>query len=181
MENIIENAKQRMNKTIEVFEKELSSVRTGRATSSMLDRVEVMYYGFKTPLNQVASISVQEPRLLLIKPYDKSTLKDIEKGIAEANLGFNPINDGEVIRISVPELTEDRRRDMVKIVRKINEENKVAIRNIRRDANDTIKKDKDTSEDMRRSLESEVQKLTDEFIKKIDTITSIKEKEIMTI
>lgn len=181
MENLIENTRNKMGKTIDSFEKELQTVRTGKANASMLDRVEVMYYGFKTPLNQVASISVVESRQLLIKPYDKTVLKDIEKGIAEANLGFNPINDGSVLRIIIPALTEKRRKELVKIVYKIAEESKVAIRNIRRDANDTIKKNKDTSEDERKSLENEVQKVTDEFIKKIDAISLDKEKDVMAI
>jgi ribosome recycling factor len=181
VENLIENTRNKMGKTIDSFEKELQTVRTGKANASMLDRVEVMYYGFKTPLNQVASISVVESRQLLIKPYDKTVLKDIEKGIAEANLGFNPINDGSVLRIIIPALTEERRKELVKIVYKIAEESKVAIRNIRRDANDTIKKNKDTSEDERKALENEVQKVTDEFIKKIDAISLDKEKDVMAI
>lgn len=181
MNNLIETTRNRMNKTIEAYENELTTIRTGRASSSMLDRVEVMYYGFKTSLNQVASVSVPEPRQLLIKAYDKSTLKDIEKGISEANLGFNPINDGTIIRINVPALTEERRKELVKLVYKIAEENKVAIRNIRRDSNEIVKKDKDYSEDEKKKMENEVQKITDEFVKKIDAIAQDKESDVMVV
>lgn len=181
MEEIIELTRSKMEKTIDSFEKELTTIRTGRANAAMLDRVEVMYYGFKTPLNQVASISVVESRQLLIKPYDKANLPDIEKGIVEANLGFNPSNDGSVIRIVIPTLTEERRKELVKLANKIKEENKVAVRNIRRDSNDLLKKDKDLSEDERKRLENEVQKVTDEYTNKLDLITENKEKDIMAI
>ncbi len=181
MKEILEETKSRMNKTIEALEKELLTIRTGRASSSMLDRVEVMYYGFKTPLNQVASISIPEPRQILIKAYEKSILKDVEKGIIEANLGFNPINDGTVIRINVPVLTEDRRKELVKLVFKIAEENKVSIRNIRRDSNDLVKKEKDLSEDVKKNTETEIQKITDEFTNKIDSIAREKESDVMSV
>lgn len=181
MDNLIEQTKTKMSKSTESFESELSTVRTGIASASILDRIEVMYYGFKTPLNQVASVSVPEPRMLLIKPYEKSTLKEIEKSIVEANLGLTPNNDGTVIRIIIPALTEERRKELCKQVSRYSEDAKVSIRNIRRDANDAVKKNKDVSEDARKGLEEDIQKLTDEFIKKIDTIAKDKEKDIMSI
>ena len=181
MDNLIEQTQSKMSKSVESFEGELSTVRTGVASASILDRIEVMYYGFKTPLNQVASISVPEPRMLLIKPYEKSTLKDIEKAIVEANIGLTPNNDGTVIRIIIPALTEERRKELCKQVSRYAEDAKVSIRNIRRDANDTVKKNKEVSEDSRKGLEENIQKLTDEFVKKIDLIAKDKEKDIMSI
>jgi ribosome recycling factor len=181
MDNIIELTRSKMEKSVESFEHELSTVRTGVASASILDRIEVMYYGFKTPLNQVASVSVPEPRMLMIKAYDKSTLKDIEKAIVEANIGLTPNNDGTVIRIVIPALTEERRKELCKQVSRYSEDCKVAVRNVRRDSNDTIKKNKEVSEDTRKGLEEDVQKLTDEFIKKIDEIAKNKEKDIMVI
>ena len=181
MDNLVELTKGKMSKSVESYEGELSTVRTGIASASILDRVEVMYYGYKTPLNQVASISIPEPRMLMIKAFDKNTLKDIEKAIVEANLGLTPNNDGTVIRIIIPALTEERRRELCKQVSRYCEDCKVAIRNIRRDANDTIKKNKEVSEDIRKGLEEKVQKLTDEFIKKVDEIAKNKEKDIMSI
>lgn len=181
MDNLVELTKGKMSKSVESFESELSTVRTGIASASILDKIEVMYYGFKTPLNQVASISVPEPRMLMIKAYDKNTLKDIEKAIVEANIGLTPNNDGTVIRIIIPALTEERRKELCKQVSRYSEDCKVAIRNIRRDANDTIKKNKEVSEDTRKGLEEDVQKLTDEFIKKVDEIAKNKEKDIMSI
>ena len=181
MDNLIELTKGKMSKSIESYESELSTVRTGIASASILDRVEVMYYGFKTPLNQVASVSVPEPRMLMIKPYEKSTLKEIEKAIVEADLGLTPNNDGTVIRIIIPALTEERRRELCKQVARYSEDCKVAIRNIRRDSNDTVKKNKEVSEDRKKGLEEDIQKLTDEFIKKIDAIAKNKEKDIMSI
>ena len=181
MDNLIEQTKSKMAKSVESFEGELSTVRTGVASASILDRIEVMYYGFKTPLNQVASISVPEPRMLLIKPYEKSTLKDIEKAIVEANIGLTPNNDGTVVRIIIPALTEERRKELCKQVSRYAEDAKVSIRNIRRDANDTVKKNKEISEDSRKGLETDIQKITDEFVKKIDLIAKDKEKDIMSI
>jgi len=181
MDNVIELTKSKMSKSVESFQSELATVRTGVASASILDRVEVMYYGFKTPLNQVASVSVPEPRMLMIKPYDKSTLKDIEKAIVEADLGLTPNNDGSFIRIVIPALTEERRKELCKQVSRYAEDAKVAIRNIRRDSNDTVKKNKEVSEDTRKGLETDIQKLTDEFVKKIDEIAKNKEKDIMSI
>ena len=181
MDNIIELTKSKMSKSVESFESELATVRTGVSSASILYRIEVMYYGFKSPLNQVASISVPEPRMLMIKPYEKSTLKDIEKAIVEANIGLMPNNDGSIIRIVIPALTEERRRELCKQVSRYSEDAKVAIRNIRRDSNDTVKKNKEVSEDLRKGLEEDIQKITDEFIKKIDSIAKDKEKDIMSI
>ena len=181
MDNLVEQTKSKMTKSVESFESELSTVRTGVASASILDRVEVMYYGFKTPLNQVASISVPEPRMLVIKPYEKSTLKDIEKAIVEANLGLTPNNDGTLIRIIIPALTEERRRELCKQVSRYSEDAKVSVRNIRRDANDTVKKNKEISEDARKGLEEDIQKITDEFTKKVDALVKEKESALLTI
>ncbi|MEG0276750.1 MAG: ribosome recycling factor [Coprobacillus sp.] len=180
LELILEEAKEKMNKSIDSFIKELSIVRTGRANPNMLDRVSVDYWGSKTPLNQTASVSVVEGRTLVVKPYDKSILKDIERGIYEAELGLTPQNDGEVIRINVPPLTEERRKEFVKLVKKYAEDAKVALRNIRRSANDDVEK-ADLAEDEEKSGKEQVQKLTDEFVKKIDALTAEKEKELMTV
>lgn len=177
---ILDDTSERMTKTIEAFQRDLATVRTGRANPSMLDRVMVDYYGSPTPVNQIAGISVVEGRQLVIKPYDKSSIKDIEHGIYEANLGLTPQNDGEIIRISVPALTEERRREFAKNVWKFAEHAKVSIRNIRRDSNDEIKKT-DVSEDEIKAGQEKVQKLTDKFVKEIDEIAKVKEKDIMTV
>ena len=177
---ILDEASERMGKTIDSFKRDLTTVRTGRANPAMLDRVMVNYYGSPTPINQMAGISVVEGRQLVIKPYDKSVIKDIEHGIYEAELGLTPQNDGEIIRIMVPALTEDRRREFAKQVWKFAENSKVSIRNIRRDSNDEIKK-VDGSEDEIKAGQEKVQKLTDKFVKEIDEIAKVKEKEIMTV
>lgn len=177
---ILEDTKERMNKAIESYRRDLSTVRTGRANPNMLDRVMVSYYNTPTPINQIAGISVVEGRQLVIKPYDKTTLKDIEHGIYEADLGLTPQNDGEIIRIMVPALTEERRKEFVKNVWKFAENAKIAIRNIRRDSNDEIKK-VDVSEDQIKSGQESVQKLTDRFVKEVDEIGKVKEKDIMTV
>ncbi len=181
MDELLNLTRQKMEKSVQSLESELSTVRTGTANAAILDRVEVMYYGYRTPLNQTASISVPEPRLLMIKPFDKSTIKDIEKAIVDANLGLNPVNDGSVIRLPIPPLTEDRRKELCKQVSKLGEDAKVSVRNIRRDANENIKKNKDVSEDTRKGLEEDVQKLTDEFTKKIDSLVKAKESALLTI
>ena len=177
---ILEETKEKMEKSIEAFKHELSSVRTGRANPTMLDRVKVNYWGEMTPLNQTAGISVVEGRQLVVKPYDKNILKDIEHAIYEAGLGLTPQNDGELIRIMVPALTEERRREFAKNVWKFAEHAKVSIRNIRRDANDEIKKT-DAREDEVKDGQERVQKLTDKFVKEIDEIAKNKEKDIMTV
>lgn len=177
---ILDDTTERMNKTIDSFKRDLTTVRTGRANPSMLDRVMVNYYGSPTPVNQIAGISVVEGRQLVIKPYDKSSIKDIEHGIYEAELGLTPQNDGDIIRIMVPALTEERRKEFAKQVWKFAESAKVSIRNIRRDSNDEIKK-VDGSEDEIKAGQEKVQKLTDKFVKEIDEIAKVKEKEIMTV
>lgn len=173
--------KEKMEKGIANFEKNLVNIRTGRANPQILDAVKVDYYGTPTPLNQIASISVQEGKTLVIKPYDANSLKDIEKAINESNIGLPPINDGSVVRITTPALTEETRKGYCKDIGKYAEEAKVIIRNVRRDANDAIKKDKTVSEDIQKDLQDQVQKLTDEFTKKIDDLSKAKEKEVMTI
>lgn len=177
---ILEETKEKMDKSIDAFKNELSTVRTGRTNPTMLDRVMVNYYGEKTPLNQMASISVVEGRQLMIKPYDKSTLKDIEHGVYEADLGLAPQNDGEVIRINVPALTEETRRGYVKQAKKFAEDAKVALRNIRRSANDDVDKAGLTEDEVKQGKER-VQKLTDEYVKIIDQLAKDKEEDLMSV
>lgn len=177
---ILEETKEKMDKSIDAFKNELSTVRTGRANPTMLVRVMVNYYGEKTPLNQMASISVVEGRQLMIKPYDKSTLKDIEHGVYEADLGLAPQNDGEVIRINVPALTEETRRGYVKQAKKFAEDAKVALRNIRRSANDDVDKAGLTEDEVKQGKER-VQKLTDEYVKIIDQLAKDKEEDLMSV
>jgi len=174
----------RMKKTIEHLTQDLASLRAGRANPAMVDRLMVSYYGQATPLNQLANITVPEPRLLVIQPWDKSSIPEIEKAVMKSDLGINPSNDGNVIRLAVPQLTEERRKEIVKVVKKRGEEAKVAIRNIRREQNDFIKaaeKDKVVSEDESKKGMEEVQKITDKYIKDIDTIMAAKEKDIMEV
>jgi ribosome recycling factor len=176
--------KGRIDKSLDDLKRELTKVRTGRASTALLDGITVEQYGSRTPLNGVAAINAPEPRLITIKPWDKSVLKDIEKALREANLGINPMNDGEIIRLPFPPLTEERRKEIVKQVKTKGEEHKVAIRNIRRDANDALKvqqKDKKITEDDLKRLTEKVQKDTDEGIKKIDAIVAEKEKEVMKV
>ncbi|MBU9714521.1 ribosome recycling factor [Evansella tamaricis] len=174
----------KMDKSVESYRKELATIRAGRANPSLLDKVQVEYYGMPTPLNQLATISVPEARMLTIQPFDKSSISDIERAIQKADLGLSPSNDGNIIRISIPALTEERRKELVKLTGRYTEDAKVAVRNIRRDANDELKKqEKDgelTEDDLRRS-QDEVQKLTDNVIKKIDEIAKSKEEEIMEV
>lgn len=178
---IIDSSTVKMNKVIEHLKDELSTIRTGMANPGMLNRVEVEYYGTPTPLNQIAGISVQEGRILVIKPYDPSSLKAIEKGINEADLGMAPQNDGSVVRLTVPQLTGDTRKELAKKVGKVAEECKVQIRNIRRDANQAIKKDKEMDEDTQKDAENEVQKLTDKFTKEIDAVAKKKQDEVLKV
>lgn len=177
---ILEDTKERMNKSVDAFARELSTVRTGRASPSMLDRVMVDYYGEKTPLNQTSGVSVVEGRQLLIRPYDKTILKDIERAVYEAELGLTPQSDGEVIRINVPPLTEERRKEFVKQAKKYAEEAKVALRNIRRSSNDEVDK-AELAEDDQKNGKEQIQKLTDDFVKKIDELTKEKEDELMKV
>lgn len=181
---ILDEAKERMNKTINVLKSELSSLRAGRANAQVLDRIMVDYYGSMTPINQLGNISVPEPRMLIIALWDTKMIGAVEKAIQKSDLGINPANDGKVIRLIFPELTEERRKDLVKTVRKKGEESKVAIRSIRRDSMETIKKQKkdgELTEDDQKQLETKLQKQTDDFIKEIDTILSMKEKEILSV
>ncbi|GAF63683.1 ribosome recycling factor [Alkalihalobacillus trypoxylicola] len=181
---IINSAQDRMNKAVDALNRELAKLRAGRANPALLDRVTVEYYGAETPLNQLATISVPEARLLTVQPFDKSSINDIERAILKADLGLTPSNDGTIIRIAIPALTEERRKELVKLVKRSAEEGKVAVRNVRRDANDELKKsqkDGDLTEDDLRRYTDEVQKLTDKTIEKMDGISANKEKEIMEV
>lgn len=182
--DIIENAQEKMNKTIAVLKRDLGSLRAGRANPQLLDRIMVDYYGTPTPINQMGTISSPEPRMLVISLWDLSMLSAVEKAIQKSDIGINPSNDGKLIRLIFPELTEERRKELVKTVRKKAEESKVAIRAIRRDANEAIKKDcKDSviTEDDQKRLEDKAQKATDAAIKDIDRICSEKEKELLEV
>lgn len=184
IDNTLDNAETRMDKAVAAFKRELANVRAGRATASMLDRVMVEYYGSQMPVNQVAGVNVPEPRQLVITPWDKNMLSEIEKAIQKSDLGLNPQNDGTVIRLVVPALTEQRRQELVKVVRKDAEEARVGIRNIRRDANDELKKlekSGDSSEDEVRRASDKIQALTDRFIAEVDKATQAKEKEIIEV
>lgn len=181
---ILLTAEEKMEKSINSFKHELSHLRTGRANPAILDDVKVPYYGVDSPINQIASIQVPEAQQLMVKPYDKSILGDIERAIISANLGFNPSNDGTAIRIFFPALTEERRRDLVKELGKLTEEAKVVVRNIRRDANDHLKKlknDGDLTEDDLKGYLDDVQELTDKFIDKVVEVSKEKEEAILTI
>ena len=180
----MDNIEIEMNKTIENLQEKFSEVRAGRANPGILNKVQIEYYGTPTPINQVASVSVPEARLIVIQPWDKSLLSQIEKAINVADIGINPMNDGQVIRLAFPELTEDRRKDLSKDIKKMSEESKVAIRNIRRDMMEEVKKqlkDSEISEDEERAKEEDIQKITDKFIGKIDEITDKKINEIMSV
>ena len=184
VDEIFEDLKDRMGKSIESLKREYSRLRTGRASVSLLDGIRVSYYDTPTPLNQMASLAVPEPRLIVIQPWDKTAIEDIEKAILKSELGLTPMNDGKVIRISIPPLTEERRKELVKVARKMSEENKVAIRNIRRDANEMLKdlkKEKEITEDDLFRSQEEVQKATDQFISQVDELCAAKEKEILEI
>ena len=181
---IAKTSKDNMEKAIQGLIGELKKVRTGRAQVSMLDGIKVNYYGTPTPLNQVSALSTPDARSFLISPWETSILKEIEQAIVKSDLGMSPMNDGKVIRLKVPELTEERRKDLVKNIKKICEDARVAVRMVRRDANDTLKaqlKDKAISEDDNKRQQDEVQKLTDDYIKKIDQLAAEKEKELMTV
>ena len=184
MNELIKNTEEKMNKSIDALEREYKSIGAGRANAAVLDRVNVDYYGVPTPVQQMAAVSVPEPRTLLITPWDKSTLKDIEKAILTSEIGINPQNDGTCIRLNFPPLTEERRKDIVKDIRKKGEDAKVAVRNQRRDALDklkSLKKSNAITEDDESNGEKKIQNLTDKFCKEIDELANIKEKEIMEI
>ena len=178
------NIEGRMNKTISVYEEKLSEVRAGRANPAILNKVKIDYYGTPTPINQVAGVSVPEARLIVIQPWDVSVLKDIEKAILASDIGINPNNDGKVIRLAFPELTEERRKELVKDIKKMAEEAKVAVRAVRRDGIDEAKtkqKNSEITEDELKMAEDNIQKITDKSIEEIDKLTDGKEKEIMTV
>lgn len=180
----LQELEERMQKTIEVFQNNLAEIRAGRANPAILNKISVEYYGVPTPINQVAGISVPEARMIVIQPWDASVLKAIEKAILASDIGLNPNNDGKVIRLNFPELTEERRKDLVKEVKKIAEEARVSVRSIRRDGMDTLKnelKNSEISEDEKSGLEEKVQKLTDKYVAEIDKILEVKEKDIMNI
>ncbi|WP_314064418.1 ribosome recycling factor [uncultured Vagococcus sp.] len=184
VKEILDSAKERMVKAEESLSRELGQLRAGRANASLLDRVQVLYYGAPTPLNALASITIPEARVLMITPFDKNSIEDIEKAINQSDIGITPANDGNVIRLVIPQLTEDRRKDLAKEVGKYAENAKVAVRNIRRDAIDELKKKekaKDISEDELRTYEKEVQELTDNSTKSIDKITVAKETELLDV
>lgn len=181
MQTIIKGASEKMDKAIASLKHSLATIRTGRANPTMLDNICIDYYGSPTPVNQVGSVKVNEGTQLVIKPYEASILKDIEKAINTSDLGLVPQNDGTVIRLNVPGLTEERRKELSKNAHKMGEESKVAIRNIRRDANDLVKKNKELTEDMKKQAQEKIQKTTDEYVKKIDAVIEEKTKEIMTI
>ena len=184
MKEQIKEYNDKMQKTIDHLESEFATIRAGRANPHVLDRIKVDYYGTPTPVQQVGNISIPEPRIIVIQPWEKSLLKEIEKAIQMSDIGINPTNDGQVIRLVFPELTEERRKDLVKDVKKKGEADKVAIRNIRRDGNDAFKKlakSEDISEDEIKQLEDELQKLTDKFIKTVDDMVDAKSKDILTV
>ncbi len=184
MEQHIKDCSNRMQKSIDSLEKDFSRLRTGRASTALVDNIRVEYYGTPTPLNQVASVSIPDSRTISISPWDRNAFSNIEKAIMKSDLGLTPINDGKSIRINIPPLTEERRKELVKMAKKYTEDAKVAIRNVRRDVNDALKKmqnSKEISEDELHKAQDDVQKATDSFVKKADAVLAEKEKEIMEI
>jgi ribosome recycling factor len=180
----ITKAEEQMKKSISFLKEDLASIRAGKANPKLVDKIQVSYYGTMTPLNQVANISVPEPRAIIIQPWDSSLIKEIEKAILASDLGINPSNDGKLIRLMIPQLTEERRKDLLKLVKKETENAKVALRNIRRDANDEFKKQEKESiltKDDHKKAEDEMQKLTDKYTKLIDEVFKDKEKEILEV
>ena len=181
---VINSAEEKFKKSLDGLKKEYGSLRAGRAAPSLLDKVMVDYYGTPTPVNQMAQVSVPEPRMLMIKPYDKGSLKDIERAIQKSDLGLTPNSDGTAIRLAIPQLTQERRKELVKVVNKKAEDVKVAMRNIRRDANENIKKmekNKEITEDDRKDGQEKVQKMLDKYIKLVDDTKTAKEKEVMEV
>jgi len=182
IKDLLEDAQERMAKVEKILNSEFVSLRTGRATPSLLEKIMVDYYGTPTPVNQTSTISCPEPRMIMIQPWDVSVIKEIEKAILKSDLGLTPSNDGKIIRISIPPLTEERRKELVKIINKISEDHKIAVRNIRRDSNELLKglkKDGDISEDDAFKAQDQIQKITDEHIQLIDDVNKEKEKEIL--
>lgn len=184
LQDVINQSKDKMEGSIKALQNELSKLRTGRASLSLLDGIKVDYYGTRTPLNQVASLAVPEARLITVQPWESNLIPAIEKAIQEANLGLNPASDGKILRLPIPKLTEDRRKDLVKQLKGAGEDSRVAVRHVRRDANEAIKKlktDSKITEDEQKRGETQIQKLTDEYIAKIDGIIAKKEEDIMTV
>lgn len=180
----LKETEDKMKKSVEVIRQELAKIRTGKATTALLDGIKVEYYGSLSPLNQIANVSVADVHTLIVQPWDKSALQSIEKAILTSELGLNPINDGNVLRIPIPPLTEERRKDLVKLCKKFAEDGRIAVRNVRRDAIEHLRKlekEEHFSEDDRKRAENEVQKLTDKYIKHIDELLAHKEKEIMEV
>ncbi|MCF8085486.1 MAG: ribosome recycling factor [Desulfohalobiaceae bacterium] len=184
MEDVFQDCRERMDKALQTLGRDFGKLRTGRASTTLVEDVQVDYYQMPTPLNQLASISIPDSRTIVIQPWDKSSIGNVEKAIMKSELGLNPINDGKMIRINIPPLTEERRKELAKVAKKYTEDTKVAIRNIRREANDTLKKrknNKDISEDEMHSGQEEIQKITDEFVNKAEKAREEKEKEIMEL
>jgi ribosome recycling factor len=184
LNDIYEDAQDRMQKALDTLDRDYKRLRTGRASITLVDGIRVDYYGTSTPLNQLATLTIPEPRTIMIQPWDTSIVGDVEKAILRSELGLTPMSDGKIIRINIPPLTAERRRDLVKVIKKMAEENKVAVRNIRRDLNEMIKelkKEKEISEDDQFRAQEEIQTITDDFIKKIDAVYGNKEKEILEI
>ncbi len=182
--DVVEKTRSGMEKSIEALKKEFTKVRTGRASLGLLEDVRVDYYGTPTPLNQLGTMTIPEPRLITIQPWEKKLIPDIEKAILKADLGLNPTSDGQLVRLAIPPLTEERRKEMVKMLKRMGEEAKIAVRNARRDANEQLKKlekDKQISEDELKRGEKEIQELTDRYVKKTDEVVAAKEKEVMEI
>lgn len=183
-DDILKKARGGMDKAIEALKKDFSRVRTGRASTTLLDEIRVDYYGTPTPLNQVGSLTVPEPRMIMVQPWEKNLLPEIEKAILKSDLGLNPSSDGQLIRIAIPPLTEERRKEMVKMVKRMGEDARIAIRNVRRDSNDALKKkekEKEISEDDLKRGEKEIQELTDQYVKKVDDLIASKEAEVMEV
>jgi ribosome recycling factor len=181
IDELIQDATRRMAKSVESTHGELNSIRTGRASAALLDRVQVDYYGQKTPLKQLATINVPEPRMVTVQPFDPNSIKEIERAVQESDLGLNPSNDGKLIRLPIPQLTEERREELVKVARQIAEEGRVAVRNVRRDVIHHLKEEKNVSADDEHRAEERVQKVTDEHVQKIDDLLKRKEAEITEV
>ncbi|HZB86051.1 MAG TPA: ribosome recycling factor [Gaiellaceae bacterium] len=184
IDELLDDAKRRMDKSVDTTAHEFNTVRTGRASAALLDRIQIDYYGQKTPLKQLATVNVPEPRLLTIQPYDPGSIKTIERAIQESELGLTPSNDGKLIRLPIPQLTEERRKELVKVVKHLAEEGRVAVRNVRRDVMHDLKelvRDGDVGDDEERRAEDRAQKLTDEHVAKIDELLKKKEEEIMEV
>ena len=184
VQEVYSGTEEKMQKAVAALKRDLSTLRAGRATPALLDKITVDYYGTATPINQLANVSVPEPRLLIIQPWDKKSVSDIERAILKSDLGLTPNSDGTILRLSIPQLTEERRRELVKIVKKKAEEGRVAVRNIRREANEELKKmekGSDITEDQLRKSQDDVQKMTDKYIEEVEKVLSAKEKEIMEV